>query len=139
MYWTDLIDVRRRNLHFKNSFPKRCNVLDCPDGILPYQFIRQDGLCMASHQVGGLFIGFLLDLPWLSRPNRAKLGYGVILVTGFSIWGGWSEFIISARHRTPKFPLHLGGLAFQRWNNATGKKQWLDFSDSQTFIGPFWL
>ncbi|RDB28756.1 UNC93-like protein 2 [Hypsizygus marmoreus] len=72
-----------------------------------------------AQMVGGLAIGFLLDFKWLSRPKRAILGYVFILVTGFSIWGG--------------------GLAFQRWENATGKKQWLDFSDSRTYIGPFWL
>ncbi|KAF9459956.1 major facilitator superfamily domain-containing protein [Collybia nuda] len=72
-----------------------------------------------AQMVGGLVIGFLLDLKWLSRPKRAILGYVFVFVTGFVIWGG--------------------GLAFQRWENNIGKKQWLDFSDSRTFIGPFWL
>ncbi|TFK65106.1 MFS general substrate transporter [Pluteus cervinus] len=72
-----------------------------------------------AQMFGGLIIGFLLDLRLLSRPKRALLGYCFIVVTGFSIWGG--------------------GLAFQRWNDKTGMKQWLDFSNSKTFIGPFWL
>ncbi|PFH50027.1 hypothetical protein AMATHDRAFT_4358 [Amanita thiersii Skay4041] len=72
-----------------------------------------------AQMFGGLTIGFLLDLKWLTRPQRAKLGYIFVFVTGFSIWGG--------------------GLAFQRWANQIGKKQWLDFSESRTYIGPFWL
>ncbi|TFK36737.1 major facilitator superfamily domain-containing protein [Crucibulum laeve] len=72
-----------------------------------------------AQMVGGLAIGFLLDVKWLTRPKRAILGYVFVFVTGFVIWGG--------------------GLAFQRWENKIGKKQWLDFSDSRTFIGPFWL
>ncbi|KAF8072264.1 major facilitator superfamily domain-containing protein [Lyophyllum atratum] len=72
-----------------------------------------------AQMFGGIAIGFLLDLKYLTRPQRAILGYVFVLVTGFSIWGG--------------------GLAFQRWENATGKKQWLDFSDGKTYVGPFWL
>ncbi|KAF5359181.1 hypothetical protein D9756_003601 [Leucocoprinus leucothites] len=72
-----------------------------------------------AQMFGGLLIGFLLDLKWLTRPQRALLGYVFVFVTGFAIWGG--------------------GLAFQRWADKTGKKQWLDFSDTKTFIGPFWL
>ncbi|KAG6833992.1 hypothetical protein H0H93_012719, partial [Arthromyces matolae] len=72
-----------------------------------------------AQMVGGLGIGALLDLKWLTRPQRAKAGFVFILVTGFSIWGG--------------------GLAFQRWEDAQGKTQWLDFSASRIYIGPFWL
>ncbi len=39
-------------------------------------------------QFGGLAIGFLLDLKWLTRPQRAILGYVFVLTTGFVIWGG---------------------------------------------------
>ncbi|KAF9457984.1 major facilitator superfamily domain-containing protein [Collybia nuda] len=69
--------------------------------------------------IGSPIIGFLLDLKVLSRPQRARLGYVFIFITGFVIWGG--------------------GLAFQLWEDSTGMKQWLDFSDARTFIGPFWL
>ncbi|KXN80617.1 UNC93-like protein 2 [Leucoagaricus sp. SymC.cos] len=72
-----------------------------------------------AQMFGGLLIGFLLDLKWLTRPQRALLGYVFVFATGFAIWGG--------------------GLAFQRWANRIGKKQWLDFTDSRTYIGPFWL
>ncbi|EKM79019.1 hypothetical protein AGABI1DRAFT_121334 [Agaricus bisporus var. burnettii JB137-S8] len=72
-----------------------------------------------AQMFGGLLIGFLLDLKYLTRPQRALLGWVFVLVTGFAIWGG--------------------GLAFQRWANGIGRKQWLDFSDSRTYIGPFWL
>ncbi|KAG6809032.1 hypothetical protein H0H92_001876 [Tricholoma furcatifolium] len=72
-----------------------------------------------AQMFGGLAIGALLDLKWLTRPQRARLGFLFVLTTGFSIWGG--------------------GLAFQRWENAQGKTQWLDFSASKVYIGPFWL
>ncbi|KAG6877162.1 hypothetical protein C0993_009767 [Termitomyces sp. T159_Od127] len=70
-------------------------------------------------QFGGILIGALLDLKWLTRPQRAKLGFVFIVVTIFSTWGG--------------------GLAFQRWEDDQRKVQWLDFSNSKVFIGPFWL
>ncbi|KAF8625232.1 hypothetical protein AX17_006898 [Amanita inopinata Kibby_2008] len=72
-----------------------------------------------AQMVGGLIIGFLLDLKYLTRPQRAKLGYVLVFVTGFAIWGG--------------------GLAFQRWADNTHKKQWLDFQLSGVYVGPFWL
>ncbi|KAG6873486.1 hypothetical protein C0995_015189 [Termitomyces sp. Mi166 len=72
-----------------------------------------------AQMFGGIFLGALLDLKWLTRPQRAKLGFVFILITGFSIWGG--------------------GLAFQRWEDVQGKIQWLDFSNSKTYVGPFWL
>ncbi|KAF5374467.1 hypothetical protein D9615_009089 [Tricholomella constricta] len=72
-----------------------------------------------AQMFGGIAIGSLLDLKYLTRPQRAILGYVFVLVTGFSIWGG--------------------GLAFQRWENATGKHNWLDFSHGITYVGPFWL
>ncbi|KAF8896027.1 major facilitator superfamily domain-containing protein [Infundibulicybe gibba] len=68
-----------------------------------------------AQMFGGLLIGFLLDLKYLSRPQRAILGYVVVFVTGFAIWGG--------------------GLAFQRWENSTGKHQWLDLSNQKHTLG----
>ena len=50
-----------------------------------------------AQMFGGLLIGLLLDLPFLSRPNRARLGWVFLLVTGMAIWGG--------------------GYAFQEWQN----------------------
>ncbi|ESK91166.1 mfs [Moniliophthora roreri MCA 2997] len=72
-----------------------------------------------AQMFGGLVIGLLLDIKFLSRPGRAKLGWIFVFITGMVIWGG--------------------GLAFQRWNSRQGRKQWLDFSETRTFIGPFWL
>lgn len=34
--------------------------------------------------LGGLIIGVLLDLPFLSRPNRARLGWAFLFTTGKS-------------------------------------------------------
>ncbi|KAK7031060.1 hypothetical protein VNI00_013659 [Paramarasmius palmivorus] len=72
-----------------------------------------------AQMFGGFIIGVLLDLKLLSRPGRAKLGWIFVFTIGMAIWGG--------------------GLAFQRWNSRQGRKQWLDFTDTSTFIGPFWL
>ncbi|KAG6874334.1 hypothetical protein C0992_007884 [Termitomyces sp. T32_za158] len=70
-----------------------------------------------AQMFGGIFIGALLDLKWLTRPQRAKLGFVFIVVTVFATWGG--------------------GLAFQRWEDDQGKVQWLDFSDSKGYC--YWL
>ncbi|KAG6832737.1 hypothetical protein H0H87_000586 [Tephrocybe sp. NHM501043] len=72
-----------------------------------------------AQMFGGIFIGLLLDLKWLTRPQRALAGFIFIFIAGFSIWGG--------------------GLAFQRWEDAQGKTQWLDFSQAKLYVGPFWL
>jgi hypothetical protein len=71
---------------------------------------------------GGLIIGLLLDLPKVSRPIRARIGWMVLFVAGMSIWGG--------------------GYAFQLWENkrlATGLKQDIDFNTPGMFVGPMFL
>ncbi|KAI9742887.1 MAG: hypothetical protein M1818_003616 [Claussenomyces sp. TS43310] len=71
---------------------------------------------------GGLFIGLILDLPRVSRPTRARIGWAVLFVTGMAIWGG--------------------GYAFQLWENrrlAGGHKQDLDLDDSAIVVGPIFL
>ncbi|OAA57758.1 Major facilitator superfamily domain, general substrate transporter [Cordyceps fumosorosea ARSEF 2679] len=75
-----------------------------------------------SQMAGGLLIGLLLDLPMLSRPARARLGWAFVFVTGMVIWGG--------------------GYQFQLWQDgffAAGGKQTLDFKDSKTAVGPMFL
>lgn len=57
---------------------------------------------------GGVFIGVVLDLPCFSRSHRAKIGWSILFVLTFVIWGG--------------------GYAFQRWSNDIHKVGWLDFS-----------
>jgi hypothetical protein len=71
---------------------------------------------------GGLLIGLLLDLPFLSRPNRARLGWVFLLVTGMAIWGG--------------------GYAFQQWQNdriAKGLVQDIDYKQGSLSVGPIFL
>lgn len=71
---------------------------------------------------GGLFIGLILDLPKVSRPNRARIGWVILFVTGMVIWGG--------------------GFAFQVWENrrlAKGLKQDIDFNKPSIFVGPMFL
>ncbi|KAK1230677.1 hypothetical protein PQX77_006231 [Marasmius sp. AFHP31] len=81
-----------------------------------------------AQMVGGLAIGFLLDLrhlkfPYLNlhlhltRRTQARVGWTFVFVTGMAIWGG--------------------GLAFQMWNDKQDER--LDFGDARTYIGPFWL
>ncbi|THH13136.1 hypothetical protein EW146_g7055 [Bondarzewia mesenterica] len=69
--------------------------------------------------VGGLFIGYVLDIPRLRRSQRAKLGWVITFTMTMSIYGG--------------------GYAFQKWANAKGKMNWLDFSDASEFVGPCFL
>jgi hypothetical protein len=42
--------------------------------------------------VGGVIIGFLLDMPWLTRPRRALVGWIFVFVTGNIIMGGGLAF-----------------------------------------------
>ena len=75
-----------------------------------------------AQMLGGLFIGVLLDLPFLGRPTRAKLGWVVLFVTGMAIWGG--------------------GYAFQKWENrrlAAGLKQDIDYTQGSLSAGPIFL
>lgn len=75
-----------------------------------------------AQMLGGLFIGVILDLPFLSRPVRARVGWAVLLVTGMSIWGG--------------------GYAFQKWQDrrlAAGLKQDVDYTQSSISTGPIFL
>lgn len=50
---------------------------------------------------GGVIIGFILDMPYLSRPKRALVGWTFTFVTGMAIMGG--------------------GLAFENWFEAQKK------------------
>ncbi|KGQ03311.1 UNC93-like protein [Beauveria bassiana D1-5] len=75
-----------------------------------------------SQMAGGLLIGLILDLPMLSRPNRARLGWFFVFATGMIIWGG--------------------GYQFQLWQDkffAEGGKQTLDFKNSKQAVGPMFL
>ncbi|EAW07097.1 putative MFS transporter [Aspergillus clavatus NRRL 1] len=75
-----------------------------------------------AQMVGGLIMGLLLDLPGLSRPNRARIGWLFLVVTGMGIWGG--------------------GYAFQRWSDrrmAHGLKQDIDYKQGGLSTGPIFL
>ena len=72
--------------------------------------------------VGGLLIGVVLDLPFLTRPMRARVGWAILLVTGMCIWGG--------------------GYAFQKWQNrrlAHHLKQDIDYTQGSLSTGPILL
>ncbi|KAJ9612243.1 hypothetical protein H2200_003840 [Cladophialophora chaetospira] len=75
-----------------------------------------------AQMVGGLLIGVILDLPFLSRPMRARVGWVVLFATGMSIWGG--------------------GYAFQKWQDrrlAAGLKQDIDYTQGSVSTGPIFL
>ncbi|KAI5460817.1 putative MFS transporter [Mariannaea sp. PMI_226] len=75
-----------------------------------------------AQMLGGLIIGALLDLPFLKRPARARLGWAFLLITGMAIWGG--------------------GYAFQKWEDvrlAKGLKQDLDYTQGSVSTGPIFL
>lgn len=75
-----------------------------------------------AQMLGGLLIGLILDIPWLDRTNRARLGWAVVFVTGMAIWGG--------------------GYAFQLWQDdrmARGLIQDIDFKQGSLSTGPIFL
>jgi hypothetical protein len=75
-----------------------------------------------AQMTGGLLMGFLLDLHNLNRRTRAKMGWGILFVTGMAIWGG--------------------GYKFQVWDDrrlAGGLKQDIDYKDGRKFLGPMFL
>jgi hypothetical protein len=78
-------------------------------------------LYWGAQMFGGLAIGFILDMPWskLSRPRRALIGWVFVFVTGNVIMGG--------------------GLAYQKWFDRQGQKNYIDFSDAQLYVGPCFL
>jgi hypothetical protein len=61
-------------------------------------------------------MGYLLDIPRLTRPQRAVGGGIFLFATSMGIWGG--------------------GLVFQKWNDAMKKPQSVDFEDARTYAGP---
>lgn len=77
-------------------------------------------LYWAAQMIGAILLGLLLDWQRFSRPVRARMGWGVLFVTGMAIWGG--------------------GLKFQegvtRENVAELKT--IDFKDG-SYIGPMFL
>lgn len=75
-----------------------------------------------AQMFGGLIIGALQDLSFLSRPNRARVGWAFLLATGMAIWGG--------------------GYAFQKWQDryfAAGHYQDVDYQDGSISTGPIFL
>jgi MFS family permease len=79
-------------------------------------------LYWVAQMTGGLLMGFLLDLHNLNRRTRAKMGWGILFVTGMAIWGG--------------------GYKFQVWDDrrlAGGLKQDIDYKDGRKFLGPMFL
>ncbi|CAK9437881.1 uncharacterized protein LODBEIA_P22590 [Lodderomyces beijingensis] len=45
-----------------------------------------------AQMVGAIILGFILDLKYLRRSMRAKIGWGILFVTGLAIWGGGLKF-----------------------------------------------
>ncbi|ORY31999.1 major facilitator superfamily domain-containing protein [Naematelia encephala] len=76
-------------------------------------------LYWAAQMFGGVIIGFLCDMPWLTRPKRALVGWIFVFVTGNVIMGG--------------------GLAFENWFEKQGQTHYIDFSDSSLYVGPCFL
>lgn len=71
---------------------------------------------------GGLIIGLVLDMPKVSRPMRAKIGWVILLCYGMTLWGG--------------------SYAFQKWENkrlSAGLKQDIDFTNRSIYVGPMFL
>ena len=72
--------------------------------------------------LGGLVIGFMLDMPGLNRRMRARVAWLFLFVTGMVICDG--------------------GYQFQRWYDhrmAQGLKHDIDYTDSHISVGPIFL
>ena len=75
-----------------------------------------------AQMVGGLLMGFILDMNIVNRRLRARIGWAITFVTGMAIWGG--------------------GYAFQKWNQKRidkGLKQDIDYKDGSIYLGPMFL
>ncbi|KAJ5411026.1 uncharacterized protein N7487_005385 [Penicillium crustosum] len=75
-----------------------------------------------AQMLGGLVMGLILDIPGVSRPNRARIAWLFLFVTGMAIWGG--------------------GYKFQVWSDLRleqGLKQDIDYTDSDISVGPMFL
>lgn len=75
-----------------------------------------------AQMFGGLLIGMILDVPFLDRPGRAKLGWATVFVTGMAIWGG--------------------GYQFQKWQDdrlARGLESDIDYTQGSISTGPIFL
>jgi MFS family permease len=75
-----------------------------------------------AQMFGGLIMGLLLDMPWFSRPIRARIAWAFVFVTGMAIWGG--------------------GYAFQKWADkrlAMGHEQDIDYTHGGISVGPMFL
>lgn len=87
--------------------------------------------------VGGVIIGFLLDMPWLTRPKRALLGWVFVFVTGNVIMGGglafenWYFRLVEEEVQLT----HARLLRFER----QGRTHFIDFNDSSLYVGPCFL
>ena len=75
-----------------------------------------------SQMIGGLLMGYILDLNHLNRRTRAKIGWAILFVTGMVIWGA--------------------GYKFQVWDDQRlrhGHKQDIDYKAGSEFLGPMFL
>lgn len=75
-----------------------------------------------AQMLGGLIMGLILDMPWVSRPNRARIAWAFLFSTGMAIWGG--------------------GYAFQKWSDrrqAVGLKNDIDYTHGSVSTGPIFL
>ncbi|KAL6232083.1 hypothetical protein BDW75DRAFT_233068 [Aspergillus navahoensis] len=75
-----------------------------------------------AQMFGGLVMGLILDIPTLTRPARARVGWLFLAVTAMAIWGG--------------------GYAFEKWSSdrlAHGLKQDVDYTQGSVSTGPMFL
>ncbi|CAK39218.1 putative MFS transporter [Aspergillus niger CBS 101883] len=75
-----------------------------------------------AQMLGGLIMGCLLDMPWLTRRWRAVAGWVTLFVTGMAIWGGGYKFQLWSTHRI-----------------AQGLKQNIDYTNGSLSAGPIIL
>lgn len=67
-------------------------------------------------------MGFILDLKFLNRQSRAKIGWVTLFVTGMAIWGGGYKFQV-----------------WDDWRLKHGHKQDIDYKAGSGFVGPMFL
>ncbi|KAL0069915.1 hypothetical protein AAF712_002810 [Marasmius tenuissimus] len=97
----------------------------CANFFYSYQqnSVNGDTFTLRTRSLNGAMYWIAQMLPHvhfhLTRRIRARVGWTFVFVMGMAIWGG--------------------GLAFQRWKDRDGRRQWLDFEEVGVYVGPFWL
>lgn len=73
---------------------------------------RNSALYWLAQMFGGFIMGWLCDVPWLSRPRRALVAWAVLFVYSYAVMGGGLAFENLREKNPPAFiAMHSGKYA----------------------------